>query len=69
MIKTFCDGCGELLGRNYVSKRLQRNLKLNGRQFTVDTLVATDGIYNDGDLCLKCLLKVINEGTENDRRI
>ena len=64
MTKYFCDGCGKELDwdNNVVAHRCKRQLQINGTKFQVEALVATDGCWNNGHLCVECLLRVINEG-------
>ena len=60
--RTFCDVCGLEIERNYATKRLGRELVLEGVAIKVEIIVATNGKWNEGDLCLNCLLTVINTG-------
>lgn len=62
MIKRYCDVCGFEILRNYVSNRLKSTLDINGRKYTADVEVMTNGAANVGDLCLACVLKIVNEG-------
>ena len=64
MKKIFCDGCDKGIERNYVSNRLEKELMLGGQKFGIQVMVSKDSCWDDGDLCLDCLLKVINEGVE-----
>ena len=64
MIKQFCDGCGEEIKRNYVTDRLKRTFQLEGTPFHIEVMAGKSNVTNDGDLCLDCLMKVINEGRE-----
>ena len=63
-IRIFCDGCGEEIGRNYVSNRFKPELQLKGQLFELDILVKKGGVCNAGELCVDCLLKIIKEGRE-----
>ena len=60
MIRTYCDGCGTEVARNFVRQRLSRSKE----NFKVEVQVATDGVWNDGHICFSCLLRVINEGVD-----
>lgn len=60
MIKHFCDVCGCETTRNYVSDRLKRSCK----DFQVEVTVGKNPTWNRGDICLKCLLDVINNGLD-----
>lgn len=64
MIKTFCDGCGTEIDRNYITTRLRKSMHLEGKKFTVEVIVSKDNVINEGDICLACLFKVLNEGGE-----
>jgi len=60
MIIYSCDVCKKTVEREYVSNRLIRN---KGR-VTIEVMVAVDETWNKGDVCLDCLLDVMNNGTE-----
>jgi hypothetical protein len=61
MIKHYCDVCGEETKRNFVSDRLQRH----HNEWRVEIMVGHKDLgWNSGDICLTCLLNVINQGTE-----
>lgn len=58
VIKHFCDVCGMVIERNFVSDRLVRR---KGR-VSVEVMVTIDNVANKGDICLPCLLDVLNSG-------
>lgn len=58
MIKHFCDICEKEVQRNYSSARYR--VKMGNAE--VEILVAINGVYNSGVICLKCLLEVVNSG-------
>lgn len=60
-IKRFCDMCGAGIERSYVSPRLTSSLK----NWVVEVQVQLNGTWNRGDLCKSCVLRIINEGTQN----
>lgn len=71
MTKHFCDLCGAELKRNYVSDRHTPTLKIEPGSFdgkrvrvTAQVAVAVDGVWNEGDIFLHCLLRVLKEGEE-----
>ncbi len=64
MIKYYCDVCGNEIKRNYVTERLKRKLEINEKKIVAQISIAIDGIWNMGDLCYSCLMKVMSEGKE-----
>lgn len=57
MTKYFCDMCGEELkdsGHNRVKRKIGR--------FKIEVVTAVNGTWNAGNICHKCVLKIINEG-------
>jgi hypothetical protein len=56
MNKIFCDVCGTEIPKG--SDHLVREL---GR-FKAMVTVALNGMWNDGDVCEGCTLKILNEG-------
>lgn len=71
MTKHFCDVCGKQLKRNYVSDRHTPTLKVEPESFdekrvkvTAQVTVAVNDVWNEGDICLHCLLRVLKEGEE-----
>ena len=63
MIKQFCDVCTKEIGRNYVSDLYRPRLK----QIQCNVGVTIKG-SNKGELCRECLLKCINNGTEDAKK-
>lgn len=61
MYKILCDICNKEIQRNYVDKRLKRSDKYG---FEIEVMVAYKKTWNDGDLCLNCLMEIINKGEE-----
>jgi hypothetical protein len=63
VIKRFCDVCGEKIGRNYVSDRLEANrtFHLEDKRVNVKVMcmVAIDGTYNEGDICRGCVIDTV----------
>ena len=59
--KYYCDACGEIINRNYVSKRYLPSKYLNHKNTALEVLVCVDGTWNDGDICWSCLKLVFNE--------
>jgi hypothetical protein len=57
MIKVFCDVCGKPLERNMVDERLI----VESGEFKAEVLIEKNGTSNEGDLCLDCLLKMLNQ--------
>ena len=57
MIKTFCDVCKKELTRNIVAERLV----VTSGVFSAEVIITKDKTVNDGDLCLECLLKMLNQ--------
>ena len=62
MTKVFCDACGSEIGKNYVGERLKRSLRINRTKFSIEVIVASNDTWNQGDICLDCLLKVVMDG-------
>lgn len=62
MIRRYCDVCGEEIKRNYVDQRLIRHLN----EWRIEIIVGHKDLgWNNGDICLKCLLNIVQNGTEN----
>ena len=59
-IKMFCDKCGKKTKRNYMDNTLNRTLD----DFEAKVVISYLGNDSKGEICLNCLLKVINEGTD-----
>ena len=64
MRRTYCDGCGVEIDRNYVSERYRPKLMFNGQWFMAEVMIHKGKTVNTGELCKECLLKIINEGKE-----
>ena len=64
-IKYFCDVCGEETKRNYVSDRLKpfdkhiHIIGVNGETVECEVIVAIDGSWNGGVICLECLCNAL----------
>jgi len=57
MTRIFCDKCKkELL--DHREDRVMRSLGI----WKIEILVAKDGVWNAGDVCQDCVLKIVNEG-------
>jgi len=65
MIKRYCDVCGKEVERNYVAQRLRQEM---GR-VVVEVMVAIDGIWNKGEICLGCLTDVLVHGSEEEAEL
>jgi hypothetical protein len=59
-IKHFCDGCGEEVQRNFVQDRLVKDKQIGNAKFSIEVMVATDGVWNGGCICLPCLQRLFN---------
>ncbi len=59
MIKRYCDVCGEELKRNVVSKRYMPQLTEAGVTVKAEVMVSVNHVWNSGDVCLTCLLRVL----------
>lgn len=60
MIKRICDICKKEIERNCVG---QRYLPCLGK-VSCEVMVAIEGTWNDGEICLDCLKKVLMQGKE-----
>ena len=58
MQKMFCDNCNQELTKNVTCDRIVRRYN----QFTLEVLVAHRGVWNNGDLCEACALKILTTG-------
>jgi hypothetical protein len=54
-IKYFCDVCGEVTKRNYVSERLKPEFLHDSGKVVCEVMVAINGTTNGGVLCKECL--------------
>jgi hypothetical protein len=53
----FCDCCKKEIGRNYVSERLNEEVKINGVLVMIEITIGMNKCWNQGDLCKDCLQK------------
>jgi hypothetical protein len=64
MIRIFCDLCGnEMKARSSGLERLRRGLE----NVTVEVMAAVNGVYNAGQVCEACIIRVVNEGVDVPR--
>jgi hypothetical protein len=63
MIKVFCDACGAEIPTDHARDKFRR---LKGR-VGVELLTTVDGVFDGGNVCRPCLLKVMNEGEDVQR--
>lgn len=63
MIKVFCDACGNEIAATRARDKFKR---LQGR-VGVEILLTVDGVFEGGNVCRPCLLKVVNEGDDVSR--
>ncbi len=61
MKKIFCDVCKEELTRNVVQDRLVVRRDDTTKGFSLEVMVSKNDVSNSGDLCLDCLLKMLNQ--------
>lgn len=57
MIKYFCNKCGRELKKGD-HDRVRRKLG----SFKVEIMIAVNDVWNAGELCHKCIIKIVNEG-------
>jgi len=59
MIQRYCDNCGALMN----SEEGRATLTRKWGRIKVDIYRSMDGCWNGGDVCHKCILKVIRKGS------
>lgn len=60
MIKVYCDACENQIPTNLARDRFKR---LQGR-VGVEILATVNGVFEGGNVCRPCLLKIANEGQD-----
>lgn len=63
MIKVYCDACENEIPANLARDRFKR---LKGR-VGVEILATVDGVFDGGNVCRSCLLKIAYEGEDVTR--
>lgn len=56
--KVFCDVCGKEIQRNAAVDRIKRRAS----NVTVEVMVAYKNVWNTGDVCECCVIKIVSGG-------
>lgn len=66
MIKRYCDVCGKEVQRSVTSERYRPSAQKQGVRMDCEIMVAIEGTWNAGDLCLSCLKDIVANGQEKE---
>jgi hypothetical protein len=59
-----CDICRKKIKRNFVGERWNPHLD----KFQIEVIVAKNDVWNEGDLCLTCLKRIVRTGKEIEKK-
>jgi hypothetical protein len=62
--KMYCDRCGKETDRNYISNRAIFVFE----EWTAEVMIAREGHYNQGILCVECLDRLLRHGALSQKR-
>jgi hypothetical protein len=69
MTKYFCDICEREIGRNFVSKRLERVGWHNDKKVQIQVTCGVGEQWNRGEICLDCLLEAIKDAATSEKQM
>lgn len=66
MIRRYCDACGREVERSVSKDRFRPSTQVGGTVIDCEIMVAINGTWNAGDLCVECLKQTIEKGQERE---